>query len=94
MALMKQIPEHARKPLTLDNGSEFSVHGVCQEKLGLAVFFCDSYASWQKGGVENTNGHSRRDLPKKNRYSFVCKKRTLMKRSPTTMKHAERNLEG
>jgi IS30 family transposase len=27
-------------------------------------FFCDPYASWQKGGVENTNGRLRRDLPR------------------------------
>lgn len=63
--LMKQIPEQARKTLTLDNGGEFAAHGLCQEKLGLDVFFCDPYASWQKGGVENTNGRLRRDLPRK-----------------------------
>jgi len=26
---------------------------------------CDPYASWQKGGVENTNGRLRRDMPRK-----------------------------
>jgi IS30 family transposase len=29
------------------------------------AFFCDPYASWQKGGIENTNGRLRRDLPRK-----------------------------
>ena len=26
--------------------------------------FCDAYASWQKGGVENANGRIRRWLPR------------------------------
>jgi len=26
----------------------------------MATWFCDAYASWQKGGVENTNGRLRR----------------------------------
>lgn len=32
--------------------------------MGLQSYFCDPYASWQKGGVENTNGRLRRDLPR------------------------------
>lgn len=32
--------------------------------LGLCSFFCDPYASWQKGGIENTNGRLRRDMPR------------------------------
>ena len=28
------------------------------------TYFCDAYASWQKGGVENANGRSRRWLPR------------------------------
>jgi len=30
----------------------------------MATWFCDSYASWQKGGVENANGRLRRWLPR------------------------------
>ncbi len=26
--------------------------------------FCNAYASWQKGAVENANGRLRRDLPR------------------------------
>ena len=29
-----------------------------------AAWFCDAYASWQKGGVENANGRLRRWLPR------------------------------
>ena len=63
--LMKDIPEKARKSLTLDNGGEFAGHEQWHAQLGLPSFFCDPYASWQKGGVENTNGRLRRDLPRK-----------------------------
>jgi len=31
----------------------------------MSFFFCEPYASWQKGGIENTNGRLRRDLPRK-----------------------------
>ena len=34
-------------------------------ELGIQTYFCDPYASWQKGGVENSNGRLRRDLPRK-----------------------------
>src|SRR5688572_33256286 len=30
----------------------------------MAIWFCDAYASWQKGAVENANGRLRRDLPR------------------------------
>jgi IS30 family transposase len=30
----------------------------------LTTWFCDAYASWQKGGVENVNGRLRRWLPR------------------------------
>jgi IS30 family transposase len=30
----------------------------------MATWFCDAYAAWQKGGVENANGRLRRWLPR------------------------------
>ena len=32
--------------------------------LSATTYFCDVYASWQKGGVENTNGRLRHWLPR------------------------------
>lgn len=63
--LLKKIPKKARKTLTLDNGGEFAKHDTLRKEIGLKTFFCDPYASWQKGGIENTNGRLRRDLPRK-----------------------------
>ena len=63
--LFSRLPAYARKSATLDNGGEFAQHTQWQEKLKMDTYFCDSYASWQKGGVENSNGRLRRDLPRK-----------------------------
>ena len=45
---------------TFDNGIENKRH----EELGVAAYFCDPYASWQKGGVEHANKMIRRYIPK------------------------------
>jgi IS30 family transposase len=58
--LLKKIPTEAKLSITFDNGTEFANH----DKLGIKTYFCDPYASWQKGGVENSNGRLRRDLPR------------------------------
>lgn len=54
-----------RQSITFHNGTEFARHSLRKEALGMAKWFCDAYASWQKGGVENIIGRLRRDLPRK-----------------------------
>ena len=41
-----------------------SSHALLHDMLSATTYFCDAYASWQKGGVENTNGRIRRWLPR------------------------------
>ena len=41
--------------ITTDNGSEFACHKKIAKALGTTVYFADSYASWQKGAIENEN---------------------------------------
>lgn len=62
--VLKAILPEARKTITYDNGGEFAKHMMVAKALGIQSYFCDPYASWQKGGVENTNGRLRRDLPR------------------------------
>jgi len=50
--------------ITTDNGSEFSDHQTIARKLRTTVYFADSYSSWQKGAVENTNKLIRQYIPK------------------------------
>ena len=47
-----------------DNGTEFARHHQLHD-LGIATFFCDPHAPWQKGGIENAIGRLRRSLPRK-----------------------------
>lgn len=49
---------------TLDNGVENTQHEKLSKKLKVAIYFCDPYSSWQKGGVENLNKLIRRFIPK------------------------------
>ena len=71
--LLKQLPSKALKTLTFDNGGEFARHSKVSALLNVDAYFCDAYASWQKGGVENANGRLRRDLPRKTRLNMLPK---------------------
>lgn len=50
--------------ITFDNGGEGSRHAKIRDEYGVATYFCDTYKSWQKGGVENSNGLIRQYLPR------------------------------
>ena len=61
---LADFPKETRLTLTTDNGAENTNHQEITNKLGLPVFFCHPYHSWEKGTVENTNGRIRRYIPK------------------------------
>ncbi len=63
--IIKSLPVQSRRSITFDNGSEFFEHQQLIKDFGIETYFCDAYASWQKGGVENANGILRRFVPKK-----------------------------
>lgn len=50
--------------ITTDNGFEFRSHRKITEALKATVYFADSYASWQKGRIENMNKLIRQYIPK------------------------------
>jgi IS30 family transposase len=56
----KVVKKIGIKSLSLDNGIENKRHS----EYGVPSYFCDSYASWQKGGVENANKMIRLYFPK------------------------------
>lgn len=59
--------------ITADNGSEFAEHKyICEKLKGVTVYFADSYSSWQKGGVENTNKLIRQYIPKGTDFNTVA----------------------
>lgn len=61
---LRRIKRYARKTLTVDNGKEFARFKTIERTTGLAVFFADPYAAWQRGTNENTNGLLRQYFPK------------------------------
>jgi IS30 family transposase len=65
LSFFKSWPHRFRRSVTFDNGLEFARHYKLKESLGIKTYFCDVYASWHKGGIENMNGRLRRDLPRK-----------------------------
>ena len=64
MAVLKRLSAPMRGSMTFDNGGEFAGHSLLRPLLACGTYFCDAYASWQKGAVENTNGRLRRWLPR------------------------------
>jgi IS30 family transposase len=48
-----------RKSITFDNDTAFAQHALLRTIRAMTTWFCDAYASWQKGGVENANGRLR-----------------------------------
>ena len=75
-AFFKGLPEHARKSITFDNGSEFSVfymHKLEKEFSGFKVYYTETYSPQQKGSDEHSNGRFRRTFPKKTDFAFVSK---------------------
>jgi transposase, IS30 family len=64
MAIFRRLDPRLRSSITLDNDTAFARHGLLASACAMATWFCDAYASWQKGAVENANGRLRRDLPR------------------------------
>jgi len=64
MAVFKRLSPDMRRSATFDNGGEFARHSLLRCLISEATYFCDAYASWQKGGIENANGRIRRWLPR------------------------------
>jgi len=55
IAEMAQLPEHLRRSLTWDRGTELAHYERVQLDLHMPVYFCDPHSPWQRGSNENTN---------------------------------------
>ena len=64
IAEMGQLPEHLRRSLTWDRGSELADYARIQTDLKMPVYFCDPHSPWQRGSNENTNRLLRHWFPK------------------------------
>jgi transposase, IS30 family len=50
-----ELPDHLRRSITWDRGSEMADWKDIKLKLNAPVFFCDPRSPWQRGTNENTN---------------------------------------
>ncbi|OGY91746.1 MAG: hypothetical protein A3B31_01750 [Candidatus Komeilibacteria bacterium RIFCSPLOWO2_01_FULL_53_11] len=61
---VESLPQDLFRSMTFDNGGEGACHVRLRDDYNIETYFCDAYASWQKGGVENMNGLIRQYIPK------------------------------
>lgn len=62
------------KSITTDNGSEFLHFKELQAAAKCPIYYCHSYAAWEKGTNENHNRMIRRWFPKGTDFSKISKK--------------------
>lgn len=55
IAVMRELPDHLRRSITWDRGSEMAQWRTIQLELQAPVYFCDPHSPWQRGTNENTN---------------------------------------
>ena len=72
--LFGSLPQPLRQTVTFDNGTEFARHHRLHS-LAIETFFCDPYAPWQKGGIENAIGRMRRFMPRKTDLATLSNRR-------------------
>lgn len=77
--IQQRFPE--LRSITADNDTLLQHHKVLEHLLGVPIYFCHPYHSWEKGTIENTNGEVRKYIPKSSdisRYSrqFIAKVET------------------
>jgi IS30 family transposase len=52
---MRHLPEHLRRSITWDRGTELADYSRIQLALEAKLYFCDPHSPWQRGTNENTN---------------------------------------
>lgn len=62
--LLAPFPQHLRRSITLDNGTEMNDYEELESSTQATVYFAHPYHSWERGTNENFNGLLRQFYPK------------------------------
>lgn len=62
LKIKKKFPEI--KSITTDNDILFKMHKALEKLLGIKIYFCHPYHSWEKGSIENVNKFIRKYISK------------------------------
>jgi len=62
VGIKQRYPE--LKSITTDNDVLFACHEHLEAVLGIPIYFCHPYSSWEKGSVENLNKYIRKFIRK------------------------------
>lgn len=71
LRVQKRYPELCS--VTTDNDILLRHHKELERLLGVPIYFCNPYHSWEKGTIENTNGEIRCYIPKGSNISVYSK---------------------
>jgi len=85
--IKERFPE--LKTISTDNDLLLQKHKELEKLLGVKIYFCHPYHSWEKGSIENTNKYVRKDIPKSSdisRYSKLFIKKLEAKLNRRYMK--------
>lgn len=69
LAIYQDMPAHAVRSVTADNGTEFAWHYQLADALAVPTYFADPYSAWQRGTNEHFNGRIRKYLPKRTSFA-------------------------
>lgn len=72
--IKQKLPRGTIKSITTDNGSEFLQYDELQAVMACPIYYCHSYAAWEKGTNENHNRMIRRWFPKGTDFSKVTQR--------------------
>ena len=73
LAVFARIEPTLRKSITFDNDTAFAQHALLKTRRAMTTWFCDAYASWQKGGLKTPTAD----------YDAGCRVRSTLTKCPT-----------
>jgi IS30 family transposase len=71
--LLAPLPQHLKRSLTLDNGTEMADFEALERHTGLTIYFAHPYHSWERGSNESLNGLLRQFFPKGSSFAGTTK---------------------